>query len=343
MLWKYTTPDNISKSKLKSSRVYFMFHITLKCVNVSGVLWVNSCWQQTDVPQVVFLQYQEFIIFLLFIHLQDCSVWLLLIIRGISSSNHSKWPREHAIRVLNSTLWPPNFQKGKCAAQLLCIVKESVTLEAARKDNQASKIQPVKDLVSILRGKSMISAGSRGSNKDVNELIMRGQRVKGRNWSCKPGITSSKPLQLQLWTGVNLFKQNKNIRVQGLKTRQTGTTDGKIAKQWRSRYWDTETIEKRLRHNWGQHSRTNVLIKTSRQLLIVPSWGRTEVLLIAPDQPWPSANSNLSLIWGYFTANINAKYCIWFHPKPQTTKIIWEVFQTNKLHFFLWKWITQTV
>lgn len=36
----------------------------------------------------------------------------------------------------------------------------------------------VKELASILGYKSMTSAGRRGSNKDVNELIMRGQRVR---------------------------------------------------------------------------------------------------------------------------------------------------------------------
>lgn len=51
-------------------------------------------------------------------------------------------------------------------------------LEWAYKDNLASKIEMVKELASILGDKSMTSTGRRGSNKDENELIMRGQRVR---------------------------------------------------------------------------------------------------------------------------------------------------------------------
>lgn len=87
MLWNRMTPDNVFNKKPKSALVYLKFYIILKYVNVSHVLWVNSCWQQADVLQVVFLQYQEFIIFLLlFIHLQDCPVGLLLIIRSINKA-----------------------------------------------------------------------------------------------------------------------------------------------------------------------------------------------------------------------------------------------------------------
>lgn len=69
---------------------------------------------------------------------------------------------------------------------------ERETFKVAQKDNQASEIQPGTDLVSILRGKSMTSAGSTGSNKeDVSELIMRAQRVKDLNSRCKTGITFS--------------------------------------------------------------------------------------------------------------------------------------------------------
>lgn len=52
-----------------------------------------------------------------------------------------------------------------------------IHLESEYRDYLASKIEMVKELASILGDKSMTSAGRGGSNKDVNELIMRGQRV----------------------------------------------------------------------------------------------------------------------------------------------------------------------
>lgn len=78
------TPDNIFNKEVRSALVYLTFPIIMKSVKVSGVLCVNSGCQQAHVLQVLFLQQQEFIIFLLFIHLRCCAGWFLLIVRSIN-------------------------------------------------------------------------------------------------------------------------------------------------------------------------------------------------------------------------------------------------------------------
>lgn len=95
---------------------------------------------------------------------------------------------------------------------------------SACKDNLVSEIQPVKDLASILGVKSMTFAGGTGSNKDENELIMRGQRVKeGKTQDAKQGELSQRLCSFDSELVQTFSNQNdENICVQGLNTRQPG-------------------------------------------------------------------------------------------------------------------------
>lgn len=85
-----------------------------------------------------------------------------------------------------------NFNKSRCNCAHSSGYSTNSPGSACR-DNLVSEIQPVKEPASILGVKSMTSAGRTGSNKDENELIMRGQRVKeGKTQDAKQGELSQR-------------------------------------------------------------------------------------------------------------------------------------------------------
>lgn len=119
---------------------------------------------------------------------------------------------------------------------------------SARKDNLVSEIQPVKELASTLGVKSMTFAGRTGSNKDEDELIMRGQRVKeGKTQDAKQGELSQRLRSFNSELVQMFSNQNDgNICTQGLKTRQPGP-NGKNKKQTKEKELGvTENINNRL-------------------------------------------------------------------------------------------------